>query len=81
MTRTMSGYNSVAKKGRQDAVNYCMLWKDEIAKERAAIEAEYSRKIINLATYNKERDKINKSAADLNACIASINKQFGMLKK
>ena len=77
MTRSISGYNMAARKGKDAAMKYCQSWQIEITAANATLTAEYAGKKISLATYNYKREQINRATRDLNDCIQSVNRQFG----
>jgi len=70
-------YNKEAVKGKDAAMKYCRAWGTEITTEGAALAAELAGKKIDMLTYKKKREALNKQTTALNECIQSINQQFG----
>ena len=77
MPRSISEYNKEAIKGKDAAMQYCRAWGTELTTEGAALASELAGKKIDLITYKRKREALNKQTNSLNQCIQSINQQFG----
>ena len=77
MAMSIKGYNDAARQGRAAAVDYCKDWQVEIKNEGIELATRLADKEITIEKYNALRGKLNERTKDLNACIKSINKQFG----
>ena len=73
MTRSVSGYNTEVKKGRDEAQKYCQAWQFELTKIGAVLIADLTNKVITRAVYNLKREELNRQTEDLNKCIRSLN--------
>jgi len=75
MTRSVSGYNAEAKKGRDEARKYCQTWQFELTKLGAVLIADLTNKKITQAVYNLKREELNRQTEELNKCIGAMNAQ------
>ena len=77
MLKSISGYNQAARMGKDAAMKYCQIWREELAAESAALTADLNNKKITPAMHNIKRESLNRRTKELNNCIQSLNKQFG----
>jgi len=71
--RSIAGFNTEAKKGKDAARKYCQLWQTELTKTGADLVVQLTKKMLSQASYNDKRAALNKSTEDLNKCIKLIN--------
>ena len=77
MFKSIHGYNQAVKHGKDAALKYCAMWKEELAEETAALTADLTSKKITVSMYNIKRESLNRRTKELNNCIQTLNKQFG----
>lgn len=75
MPRNVAGYNTEAKKGREEAKKYCQAWQFELTKLGAVLIADLTNKKITQAVYKLKREELNRQTEDLNKCIKAMNAQ------
>lgn len=76
--RSIAGYNEAAKRGKETAMKYCQQWQSDITRSGTDLAADYTNKKMDKTTYNIKREMLNKQTRDLNDCIQSINRRFGV---
>jgi len=74
-TRSIAGFNTEARKGRDDAIKYCKAWEYEIMRISTALNVDFTSKKITQAVFNLKKDELKKQTEDLNKCIKLLNSQ------
>jgi len=78
MPKTVEGMQDALRSGGKDkAVQYCQDWKRELEQESKLLQEKYKKGEIDLKLFNQKRFGLNQRTADLNGCVAAMNKKFG----
>jgi hypothetical protein len=62
--------------GKDGGMKYCAEWKKELDDENRVLQERYKKGDLDIKLYNQARIKLNQMTADLNGCIAAMNKKF-----
>ena len=77
MSKSITGFNAAATKGRNAAILYCQHWQNEIRMESTLLAENFVNRKIKSIEYNNKRVELNKRTKDLNECIKMLDRQFG----